>query len=143
MNEIVSYVKRLVLTHDVDKFFIMSVTYIMIFVHFALGLAVLLGGVEHFEYPSFQPLVDMVNGYTHFWGYWSILSACLMIYPNRISQIIGYWSGMVWQIMWCAAFSYALMKYPNAVTTTAVAFGGFAALDAVLLVARILRHERR
>lgn len=118
-------------------------TNIMVLIHGGLGIAVLTGGSYRFPYPTYQPLYNMVNGQTWIWGIWILGSTIFMTIPTRWPQIVGIWTGMIWNIMWCAAFSIAVVQYPNAAATSAIAFGGFALLDAALLTARIVEHDRR
>lgn len=110
---------------------------IMIGVHLGLGLAVIIGGSARFPFPTYQPLMDMVHGYTWIWGVWILTAAFLMTIPTRWPQIIGFWIGMAWQIMWGVAFTMAILEYPSAGATAAVAYWGFAALDAAMLLALI------
>jgi hypothetical protein len=114
----------------------------MIALHFSLGLAVLLGGEQRFTYPTYQPLVDLSHGRTWMWGWWMIASAALMLYPSRLSQIVGTWLGMCWSIVWCTLFAVAVFEYPNAGATATVAYGGFAMINAALLTARVIDRKR-
>lgn len=117
------------------------ITSIMLSVHVALGVAVLAGGTERFSFPTYEPLVALTNGETWIWGVWILFSAALMMVPNRWPQILGLWSAMVWQIMWCSLFAVAVVQYPTAGATAAVAYGGFALIDAALLTARIVERD--
>lgn len=117
------------------------ITNIMFAVHIGLGTAVIVGGADRFPFPTYQPLIDMVNGEVWIWGLWILLASGLMIIPTRWPQVVGLWMGMVWHIMWCVAFSMAVVEYPNAGATAAVAYGGFALLDAALLTARIVERD--
>lgn len=115
---------------------------IMLAVHVGLGTAVLAGGVGRFPFPTYQPLIEMVNGQVWIWGFWIMASAGFMMMPWKWPQIFGLWLGMAWQIMWCAAFAIAVIQYPTAGATAAVAYGGFALIDAALLTARIVDRDR-
>jgi hypothetical protein len=124
-----------------NEFAVKWITNIMVSVHVGLGVAVLAGGAYRFPYPTYQPLIDIVNGETWIWGIWVLFSAFLMLIPARWPQIVGLWTGMCWQIMWTAAFTIAVIEYPTAGATAAVAYGGFALLDAALLTARIVERD--
>lgn len=111
---------------------------IMIAVHVGLGTAVIAGGRIRMPYPTYKPLVEMVDGHIWIWGVWVLGAAGLMAIPTKWPQVLGLWSGMCWQIMWTVAFSIAMVEYPTAGATAAVAYGGFALLDAALLTARVV-----
>lgn len=119
------------------------ITNIMVAVHVGLGTAVLAGGAERFDYPTYQPLIDMTNGNTWLWGIWALGASGLMMIPSRWPQILGLWFGMAWQIMWCSLFAVAVVEYPTAGATASVAYGGFALIDAALLTARIVERDER
>lgn len=114
---------------------------VMVTTHVALGVAVLVGGKQRFAYPTYQPLIDLTGGQTWIWGVWILGAAALMMIPARWPQIIGLWAAMVWQVMWCALFSVAVIHYPTAGVATAVMSGGLALVDAALLTARIVEHD--
>ena len=114
---------------------------IMIWTQTGLGFAVLIGGPYRFPYPTYQPLINVVNGQTWVWGVWMLMATGLMMIPTRWPQVLGLWFAMFWQVMWCAAFSIAVVEYPTAGATAAVAYGGFALLDAALLTARIVERD--
>lgn len=114
---------------------------IMVAVHVALGVAVLAGGPQRFVDQTYQPLVNLTDGQTWIWGVWVLVAAFFMTIPNRYMQVVGLWIGMVWHIMWCALFAVSVIEYPTAGATAAVAYGGFAMLDAALLTARIVEHD--
>lgn len=117
------------------------ITNIMVAVHIALGTAIIAGGVDRFPFPTYQPLIDMVGGEIWVWGVWVLAAAFLMMVPTRWPQIVGLWLGMAWHIMWCVAFAIAVIVYPAAGATAAVAYGGFALIDAALLTARIVERD--
>jgi hypothetical protein len=134
MREVIRFV-----THSWSEHMALQwITNIMVVIHACLGTAILAGGSVRFPYPTYQPLIDIVNGQIWIWGFWALASAGLMMMPARWPQITGLWAGMVWQIMWCAAFSVAVVRYETAGATAAVAYGGFALIDAALLTARIV-----
>lgn len=134
-------VMKFVMSNWGNEMAIRWITNIMVAVHIGLGVAIVAGGVHRFPYPTYQPLIDMVNGQTWVWGVWVLGSAGLMMVPTRWPQIVGLWTAMFWQIMWCVAFSMAVIEYPTAGATAAVAYGGFALLDAALLTARIVERD--
>lgn len=137
--ELVSFAKATWTEHQALAW----ITNIMLAVHVGLGVAVLDGGPQRFAFPTYQPLIDMVNGSTWVWGAWILAAAALMMVPARWTQIAGLWLGMTWQIMWCSLFAVAVVEYPTAGATAAIAYGGFAAIDAALLTARIIERERK
>lgn len=110
-------------------------------VHLGLGVAILAGGIYRFPYPTYQPLIDIVNGQTWIWGLWIVAAALLLMFPSRWPQILGLWLGMCWHIMWCAAFAVAVVQYPTAGATAMISYGGFALLNAALLTARIVERD--
>lgn len=114
------------------------ITNIMVAVHVGLGVAVLIGGSKRFPYPTYEPLIHLTDDNVWVWGIWSLFAAGLMMIPARWPQALGLWLGMVWQILWCALFAVAVIQYPTAGATAAIAYGGFAAIDAALLTARIV-----
>lgn len=117
------------------------ITNILVGMHTSLGVAVLVGGVYRFPYPTYQPLTDLVNGHTWLWGIWILASAGLLMIPTRWPQIFGLWFGMVWHIMWGVSFAVAVVKYPTASAAEAIVFGGLALFNAALLTARIVERD--
>ena len=115
---------------------------IMVAVHVGLGVAILAGGPTRFPFPTYQTLIDMVDGQTWIWGLWILISASFMVVPDRWPQIIGLWLGMCWQIMWAVAFAIDLFHYPSAGATEPIAYAGFAMLDSALLTARVADRDR-
>lgn len=114
------------------------VTSIMVMVHFGLGIAIIVGGLERFSLPSYAPLIDYTNGNTWIWGVLIILSAILMSTPFRWANIAGLWIGMVWHIIWTACFAISSIHYPTAAATPIPAYGGLAMICAALLTARVI-----
>lgn len=119
------------------------VTSIMVAVHFGLAVAVIGGGESRFSRPSYDPLLEMVNNQVWIYGLWSLAAAALMMTPIRWPNIIGLWLGMAWHTIWMALFALATIHYPNAAATPAVAYAGFAMIDAALLTARVLDKTER
>jgi len=115
---------------------------IMVVLHVGMGVAVLAGGERRFSIPSYQPLIDMSDGRTWLWGAWVLCAGLLMTMPARWPQIVGLWLGMCWNIIWSALFSVAMVQYPTASATAAVAYIGFAMLDAALLTARVIERGK-
>lgn len=134
-------IMKFVMTNWGNEMAVRWITNIMVAVHIGLGVAVLAGGVVRFSYPTYQPLIDMVNGQIWIWGAWILGAAFLMTIPTRWPQIVGLWLGMCWHFMWGASFAYAMVNYPTAGSTAAVAYFGFALLDAALLTARIVERD--
>lgn len=58
--ELVSFAKATWTEHQALAW----ITNIMLAVHVGLGVAVLAGGPQRFAFPTYQPLIDMVNGAT-------------------------------------------------------------------------------
>lgn len=137
LGESVRQVVRFVTTNWGYEMTVHWIANIMVGVHLGLGLAVLVGGAYRFPYPTYQPLIDMVHGKTWIWGLWILAAACLALIPTQWPQIVGFWIGMFWQILWGVAFTIAIVEYPTAGATAAVAYWGFAAIDAALLVALV------
>lgn len=115
---------------------------IMITVHVAFGVSILAGGPSRFTPPTYGPLIEFTGGQTWIWGVWILGSGLAMTIPCRWMQVAGLWFGMVWCIIWCALFSVAMVEYPTASSTAAVAYAGFAMLDAALLTARVIERSR-
>lgn len=111
---------------------------IMIVIHWGLGIAILVGGPQRFSVPTYQPLIDLAGGQTWIWGVHISISGILMMVPFRWPNIIGLWLGMVWMIMWTVLFSVSITQYPTAAATPAVAYAGFAMINAALLTARVI-----
>ena len=122
----------------VDKHLAQWITSIMIMIHIGLGLAILSGGEIRFSIPSYNPLVDYVNGQVWIWGVWICASALLMATPFRWLNILGLWVGMCWHIVWMAAFTIATVRYETAAATPIPVYGGLAVICAALLTARVI-----
>lgn len=127
------------MTHD---HWYQVLTLIMIVLHFGFSAAVLVGGIARFSLPSYQPLLDMVNGRTWIWAAWVGAAAVLMCLPWKWLSVGGLFVGMVWMIFWAAAFALAVAKYPTAAATPVVAYAGFASINAALLLARLMERPR-
>lgn len=113
------------------------VTSIAAMVHLGLGLAILVGGHAEFVKPTYDPLVDMVNGQTWVWGLSIIVFAAMMITPFKWIIAAGLWLGMFWMFMWTALFGYAVVQYDDANAIPMILVWGFAMIDAALLIARL------
>lgn len=114
------------------------VTSVMILVHWGLGIAILAGGEQRFSLPTYQPLIDLAFGQTWLWGVHTCLAALLMMIPFRWPNIVGLWLGMLWMIVWTALFGMSVVQYPTSAATPAVAYAGFAMIDAALLTVRVI-----
>lgn len=114
------------------------VTSVMIVVHWGLGIAILVGGQARFSLPTYQPLIDLSNGNVWLWGLHSIIAGALMMVPLKWPNILGLWLGMVFMIMWTVLFSVSVLESPTAAATPAVAYAGFAMINAALLTARVI-----
>jgi hypothetical protein len=119
------------------------VTAIMIAVHWGLGISVIIGGIERFTVPTYEPLIDITHGQIWIWGVWIMLSAMLMMVPLKIPNVAGLWIGMAWQIMWSSLFGVSLMQNDHAAATPVVAYAGFAMIDAALLTLRVIEKKPR
>jgi len=122
----------------VDRHFAQWITSIVIMIQVGLAAVILVGGVDRFSVPSYNPLVDYMNGHTWLWGVWIGLSAVLISTPFKWPNIIGLWLGMVWHLIWMAAFTIAMLNYPNAATTPIPMYGGMALICTALLTARVI-----
>lgn len=127
----------------VDKHFSQWLTTIVIMIHVGLAMVVLVGGVERFSIPSYNPLIDYSMGYTWLWGIWIGISAALMATPFRWPSIIGLWIGMIWHIIWMTCFTIAAINYPVAATTPIPMYGGLALICTALLTARVIETNER
>lgn len=127
----------------VDKHLAQWITTIMIMVHVGLGTSVIVGGVERFSVPSYNPLVDYSFGHTWLWGAWILLSGMLMATPFRWPNIIGLWLGMSWHLVWMACFTIATLMYTTAAATPIPMYGGAAFICTALLTARVIETAER
>jgi hypothetical protein len=127
----------------VDKHFSQWLTTIVIMIHVGLAMVVIVGGVERFSIPSYNPLIDYSMGNTWVWGVWIGLSAVLMATPFRWPSIIGLWLGMVWHVIWMACFTIAAINYSVAATTPIPMYGGLALICTALLTARVIENNER
>lgn len=114
------------------------VTSAMIVIHWGLGIAILVGGVARFSLPTYQPLLDLTGGLAWPWGLAIIISGTLMMVPFKWPSIVGLWLGMAWMIIWTCLFSVSVLTYPTSAATPAVAYAGFAMINAALLTARVI-----
>ena len=127
----------------VDKHFSQWLTTIVIMIHVGLAMVVLVGGVERFSIPSYNPLIDYSMGNTWLWGIWIGISAALMATPFRWPSIIGLWIGMIWHIIWMTCFTIAAINYTVAATTPIPMYGGLALICTALLTARVIETNER
>jgi hypothetical protein len=126
----------------VDKHLDPWVTTIMIMVHFGLAMSIIIGGVERFSLPSYQPLISLSQGYVWMWGILIGLSAFLMAMPFRIMNIVGLWLGMSWHLAWAAAFIVASVHDPTSASTPIPVYLGLAMICSALLTARIIDKSK-
>ena len=138
---IVQRLRYFVESHWEEHLLVQWLTTIMIGLHLGFGFAVIIGGAERFSLPTYQPLLDLVNGQVWIWGVWTLLAGSLAATPFKWVSVAGLWLGMVWMIMWFALFTVSVMTYPTAAATPVVAYAGFALIDLALLTARAM--ERR
>lgn len=122
----------------VDKHFSQWLTTIVIMIHVGLAMVVVVGGVERFSIPSYNPLIAYSHGYTWIWGVWIGVSAALMATPFRWASIVGLWIGMVWHVIWMACFTIAALNYSVSATTPIPMYGGMALICTALLTARVI-----
>lgn len=122
----------------VDKHFSQWLTTIVIMIHVGLAMVVIVGGVERFSIPSYNPLISYSFGHTWIWGAWIGLSAALMATPFRWPSIVGLWLGMFWHVIWMACFTIAAINYSVAATTPIPMYGGLALICTALLTARVI-----
>lgn len=114
------------------------VTSIMALVHFGLGCAVIFGGKERFVRPTYEPLINMVDGHTWIWGISIMLSAVLMVTPFKWPIVAGLGIGMLWMYLWTAAFTVSVLQYDNTAATPVPVYGGLALINVALLAAKVL-----
>lgn len=117
------------------------ITSIMIVVHWGLGIVILVGGVNRFSLPTYQPLVDISGGHVWMWGVVSCIAAALMMVPLRWPNIAGLWIGMLWMIMWTTMFAVSVVESPNSAATPVVAYAGFVMINAALLTTRVIEKS--
>lgn len=122
----------------VDKHLAQWFTTIMIMVNIGLGTAILAGGRERFSLPTYQPLIDYVQGNIWVWGVWIVFAALLMSVPFRWPNIIGLWLSMFWHLIWMGCFAIAVINFSDAAATPIPVYGGFAMMSAALLTARVI-----
>lgn len=133
-------VKRFAKALWINKQFSQWVTWIMVVGHFGLGLTVIIGGVDRFSIPSYNPLIDFSFGRTWLWGVWILISGILMALPAKWPNIIGLWLGMFWHLIWTACFTIATLNFPTAASTPIPAYGVMALLCTALLTAKVVEN---
>lgn len=118
------------------------VTIILVMVNFGLSISILVGGIDRFVSPSYDPLVDLTNGKVWIWGVIILFSALLTSVPFRRLNIIGLWISMAWHILWAACFVIASIQYENTASTPIPVYSGLAMLSAALLTARAIDKSK-
>ena len=134
--------KRFLLEAEEEHLLSQWVVAIMVMVHFGLGGAILVGGVERFQLPTYQPLIDISGGRVWLWGAAIILSGAMMAARDRWISIAGLWLGMTWMVMWASLFAVSVTSHAESAATPVVAYAGFAMINASLLTARALELRR-
>jgi len=124
---------------SVNKHLVQWVTTVLIMVNLGLGTAIIVGGVERFSPPSYNPLIAYSHGHTWIWGVWIALAGILMAAPFKWVNIIGLWLAMFWNMIWQACFIIAVVHYEGAAVTPIPVYGGFALITAGLLTARVIQ----
>lgn len=114
------------------------ITSVMIAVYWALGVAILVGGQVRFSLPTYEPLVDLSGGHTWIWGVVVIVAAILTMIPVKGLSVSGLWLGTTWMITWAVMFAVSIVQDPLSAATPAVAYAGFAMINAALLTARVI-----
>lgn len=122
----------------VDNYLAQWITTIVIMIHIGLGSVVLVGGVDRFSIPSYNPLIAFSLGQTWIWGIWILLSGMLMSTPFRWLNIAGLWLGMFWHLIWMSCFTIAMLNFPTASTTPIPMYGGMALICTALMTARVI-----
>ena len=122
----------------VDRHLAQWITSIMMAINLGLGTAIIVGGVDRFPPPSYEPLITYSNGNTWIWGVWIAFAALLMTFPFRWPSIAGLWLSMVWHIIWMACFTISAVNYENSAATPIPVYGGLAMFSAALLTARVI-----
>lgn len=122
----------------VDQHFAQWLTTIVIMIQIGLAMLVVVGGVERFSVPSYNPLIAYSGGHTWIWGLWIGLSAVLMSTPFKWPNILGLWLGMFWHVIWMTCFTIAAINYSVAATTPIPMYGGMAMICTALLTARVI-----
>jgi ABC-type microcin C transport system permease subunit YejB len=118
------------------------VTLILLMVNVGLGTTILVGGVERFPIPTYDPLIDYAYGRIWIWGVIILCAAFLIGTPFRWFNIMGLWLSMAWHFVWMAAFTISVAHFPASAATPIPVYGGFAMISAALMTAKILDRPR-
>ena len=124
----------------VDKHFAQWITTIVIMINVGLGSVILVGGIDRFAVPSYNPLIDFSFGYTWIWGIWIIVAGMLISSPFKWPNIFGLWLSMCWHLIWMACFTIAMLNFDTAATTPIPMYGGMALICTALLTARVIEN---
>lgn len=116
--------------------------------HIILGVAILFGGVEHFPFPTYQPLLDMTGGAVWPWGDTIIIAGIAMLIPNNWLNLLGLVLGFFWMNLFSAMFLIALVQYEGAGSTAPIPYATIGFIQVALLTLKVaelarLRRNRR
>ena len=103
-------------------------------IHMGLGLAVFLGGPERFPSPNYDVLLDVADGRVWPYGVVWIIGGLLMVVPCHIyCRMLGMAIIITIANIWAALFGVAAYEDSSASFTPAVAYEGYAIMNATLL----------
>lgn len=122
----------------VDRHLAQWFTIILIMGNVGLASAIFSGGRQRFSPPSYNPLVDYVDGQVWIWGATILAAAFLMSVPFRWPNIVGLWVSMSWHIVWMACFTRAVFAYETAAATPIPMYFMGASFSLALLTARVV-----
>lgn len=114
-------------------------TLIVAHINFGLAIAILAGGLPRMSSATYAPLLSYSHGQVWVWALIIAFSGGLILGRWKIANILGFWIGMVWHILWMASFLQALFQSPFASSTPIPMYGGMAAIFAALLTDRVIR----
>ena len=108
----------------------------------ALGLAILIGGVDRFPHPSYEPLLMLTNERSWPYGITWLLGGTLMFVRSKRVRLLGTVLSFLVACLWMGLFMAATILYTTAALTPVAAYGGFALFNAVLF-AMMWMHRGR
>lgn len=111
-------------------------------VHTSLGMAILIGGVERFPPPSYEPLLLFSNERSWPYGVFWLAGGLLMFLPPLNLRLLGTALSFLVSCLWMGLFLTATIWYTTAALTPVAAYGGFALFNAVLFALMWIHRGR-